>query len=273
MPELPEVETVRQQLLISPIIGKIVEEVQVLHLKMLLSPSLDDFQQNLQGQLLKEIHRRGKYLILRFNDFDLVIHLRMTGQFFIQNQKPESLQYIRAYLKLGEFYLLFHDTRKFGTWQLTCDYAHILKHLGPEPLSASFSLESFYEQLRLSVRPIKALLLDQSLIAGIGNIYADESLWLAQILPTRKGISLSKEESERLYHSIKKILTEAIKENGSSLGHGKGNFKGLEKIHGKYQNNFRVYQRTKSLCDRCDYPIQKMKLVQRGTHYCPNCQK
>lgn len=273
MPELPEVETVKNQLIEAHLIGQTILEAHFFWPNTLRGISPKTFSDQIVGQKIAAIVRRGKYLIIRFENHDLIIHLRMTGQFHIQKMLPPIFTHERVYLKLSDSYLFFHDVRKFGTWQLAKDYQKHLDHLGPEPLSTSFNISQWIAKLQGSKTPIKPKLLDQTCLVGIGNIYADESLWLSHIHPTRLAASLKKEEIALLYQAIVDTLQRAIQNNGSSLGSGKGNFKGLEKISGKYQFNFNVYQKTQKPCPRCQQPIQKIKFHGRSTHFCSFCQK
>ncbi len=273
MPELPEVETVKNQLLKANFLNKTISEAKFYWPKTLVSPSIKAFENAVIGQSIRSISRRAKYLIFSLQQHDLIIHLRMTGKFLITETKPTEITHERAFLKCGNIYLIFHDTRKFGTWQLILRSQNILGHLGTEPLSKEFSPLVLSSYLKKSKRPIKALLLDQTKIAGLGNIYVDESLWAAHISPTRQADSLSAAETKKLFKAIQMVLQKSIQKGGSSLGKGASNFKGVQGISGKYQTHFNVYQRDKLPCFTCNCVIKKIKLAQRGTHFCPRCQK
>lgn len=273
MPELPEVETIKNQLLDARLLNQVVEDAHFYWSNTLADPSIEDFKKIVIGQCIRDIVRRGKYLVFRLKNYDIVVHLRMTGQFHIRNEMPQAITHERAYLKIGSKYLIFHDVRKFGRWQLVKDYKTHLSHLGAEPLTAAFKLEDFLGKLKRSSRAIKPALLDQRLISGIGNIYADESLWQAKVLPTRSCETIKPKEVKQLFIAIKDVLKKAVKDNGSSLGSGKANFKGLDEIHGKYQYNFNVYQRHRLPCPNCQKPIDKIKFHQRSAHFCSSCQK
>ncbi|MCH9632655.1 MAG: Formamidopyrimidine-DNA glycosylase [Chlamydiae bacterium] len=273
MPELPEVETIKDQLLDANLLNQVIEDVHFYWRNTLANSSIEDFNQSVIGQCIHTILRRGKYLIFRLKQQDLIVHLRMSGQFSIKKQKPDGHTHERAYMKLAGKYLVFHDVRKFGRWQLVDDYKKHLAHLGVEPLSPTFKFKGFSEKLKKTSKAIKPALLDQRFIAGIGNIYADESLWQAFVHPKRSCQTIKPKEARQLFIAIKDVLKKAVKDNGSSLGSGQSNFKGLDEIHGKYQYNFNVYQRHRLPCLNCKKPIDKIKFHQRGTHFCSFCQK
>ena len=211
--------------------------------------------------------RRAKFIRIRTENHWILIHLRMSGDLRCE---PETAGELRTHDRLVFHFmdgmrLVFNDVRKFGRVWVTDDPDLVLSGLGVEPLDESFTAEWLAEKLAGQRRVIKTILLDQSVIAGIGNIYADESLFDAGILPTRPAGSLSPEESGRLRDSIRKVLAHAIEQNGSSFDWA---YKG-----GHFQNEFRVYRRTGEPCPVCGAPIERIVVGQRGTHFCPKCQR
>lgn len=273
MPELPEVETIKNQLLDYQIDNEIITSAHIFWPKTLSSMPIDEFKSKVIGQKIISITRRAKYLVFRLNKFDLIIHLRMTGQFSITETLPKTISHERAALGFNDRYLIFKDVRKFGRWQLVDDHHDHLKHIGLEPLSNLFNAKFLKSLLNKHQMAIKPLLLNQQKIAGIGNIYADESLWMSHIQPQRTANSLNDEEVESLRQNIQIVLKNAIQKKGSSLGSSNSNYRDVSGITGKFQNNFNVYGQEGKACKNCSCPIKKIKFAQRGTHFCPSCQK
>lgn len=268
MPELPEVESVVSSLKAASLIGKTLSSVEVICSK--IPRELAD----LTGHRIIGIERRGKYIHFLFSKaMHLIVHLRMTGQFLLKNTKESPAKHERVvfYFKEG-ITLAFHDTRRFATFDLTKDPTAIFAKLGPEPFD-SISPAEFFSSLSRRSRAIKASLLDQGIIAGIGNIYADEALWDAKIHPERPSSDLSKKESERLLKSVQKVLNKGIKNGGTSLGSGAPNFHHLNGQSGRNQNTLSAYGKEGEPCERCQHPIERTTVQQRGTHFCPICQK
>jgi len=208
------------------------------------------------------------------NRLFLLIHLRMSGQFSLvaAGRKRESHQHI--ILRLGDKReLRYRDTRKFGRWQLTPDPSKILATLGPEPLSRSFNHRELVLRLKAHHRQLKPFLLDQRMIAGLGNIYADEALWEARLHPRRLSSSLDERESLNLYKAIRCVLRRAIRNKGTSLGNGIGNYKRLNRKGGQNQNKLKISRHGDSLCPRCGIAIIRMLVGQRATYICAKCQK
>jgi formamidopyrimidine-DNA glycosylase len=211
------------------------------------------------------VGRRGKFVLISLSEDTLLIHLRMSGDLLVEDQRVAPAPHHRLMLDLeGGIRLSFNDTRKFGRVWLVSDPGTVLSSLGPEPLSPSFTAEDLYKLLHARVRQIKPLLLDQRFIAGIGNIYADEALHLARIHPLRVSNTLEYEEVERLWESMREVLQEGIRRNGASIDWV---YRG-----GDFQNYFRVYGRTGEPCPVCGTPIERIVVGQRSTHYCPECQ-
>jgi len=265
MPELPEVETIARKL--EPdLVGKMIKEADLRWSRTLATPSPKKFKELIKGQKIKAVTRRAKYFILRLSDFDLLIHLRMSGDLFVKNGTTEPEKHDRLVLKLsGNKLLAFNDTRKFGRVWLTANSQEVLGKLGPEPLSKEFTSQWLYTALKKKHRKLKPLLLDQTFLAGLGNIYTDEALYLAKLHPLRMSDSVTKKQAEALREAVRKVLKEGIKRNGASIDWV---YRG-----GEFQNYFRVYDREGKPCIVCGTRIQKLVVGQRGTHICPKCQR
>ena len=266
MPELPEVQTVVTDLK-SKIINQKIVQVQV------FCPKIFNFDQtNIINQTILDIWRRGKYIILKLEKGFLVIHLRMTGRLFAIAKKPNQLEqhakHLHVILELSDQFLLFQDQRKFGKIQFCHEIAWLDAKLGPEPLSADFTIK-YLSQICTSTRQIKALLLDQSQIAGLGNIYVDEVLWQVGVNPQIAACDLSAEKLNLLHGAIQSILQQAIDLQGTTfLSYA---FDGTKQ--GNFLAYLKVFKRAKQACLRCGTNIIKIKVAQRGTHICPACQK
>jgi formamidopyrimidine-DNA glycosylase len=275
MPELPEVETIsrilREGTPKSPsLIGKSIQGAEVLWQRSVATHSAADFDFTIRGQIIKDIGRRGKYLCLVLSQDVLIIHLRMSGDIWLESLDHDILSHYRLIMKLqnpddgSHFRFVFNDPRKFGRIWLTTDPKSILCDLGPEPLSDAFKADEFYQSLHKHHRQIKPLLMDQTFLAGLGNIYTDESLYQAKLHPLTPSDQITIGQAESLYASIRMVLSEGIQRNGSSIDWV---YRG-----GGYQNHFRVYQRTGEPCFTCGNPIERIIVGQRGTHFCPHCQ-
>ena len=278
MPELPEVETIRNQLK-TKIKAKRIKKVEVKLPKIIRDTSVIFLKKKITGSRIKDINRRAKLLIIHLsNNYSLIIHLKLSGQLvYYSDLKHKKEKYTHLIYYFSDNSCLCHnDLRQFGYVKLikTADLEKLFQKqgFGPEPLSKDFTLKKFKELL--NKRPnskIKPLLMDQSFIAGIGNIYAQEACWRAQILPTRLVKSLSEKEIKDLYQSLIKILKTAIKDKGTTAlddyyidAQGK---------RGKYVMKLKVYQRENKKCFRCGQKIKRINLGGRGTSYCPVCQK
>ena len=273
MPELPEVETIARSLR-PALVGATILEADLRWARTLASPSPRKFREQIQGQKILSVGRRAKFLNLQLSDFNLFFHLRMSGDLSLHEADYKAVKHDRLVLNLtpgpaptrrGEFRLVFNDTRKFGRVWLTDDPASVIGDLGPEPLSDEFTPRWLYDSLRARHRQIKPLLLDQTFLAGIGNIYADESLHMAKIHPLAASDSVSAKGAERLHDSIRAVLSEGIRRNGASIDWV---YRG-----GEFQNHFRVYGRAGEACTVCATKIQRLLIGQRSTHVCPHCQK
>ena len=266
MPELPEVETIRVAL--EPLLtGRRIERAEIFDYRLTLPEPPEAVAQQLEGERIAEVGRRGKYLLLRFESGRvLLVHLRMTGS--LRAGRLDDDPYRRALLGLDDgSFVAFRDIRRFGTWLLLDEadvQPYLAKRLSVDPFDRRFDLA------RLAGRraPVKAAILDQRAVAGLGNIYADEALWRAQIHPLRAAGSLEREELQRLKRGIRAALRMGIARQGATLS----DYADPNGRRGRMQHEFRVYGREGQPCDRCGTPIEKMRVGGRGTWYCPGCQ-
>jgi len=274
MPELPEVETVVRELRADGLIGRVITKARAFWKPMIAPLTPAAFAARLKGQRVQSIHRRAKYIVLTLSKDDtLLIHLRMTGQLNLDRQKAERESHQHVVLQLDDGReLRYRDTRKFGRWLLTHTPERILGRLGPEPLSDQFDQKAFISHLRTRRRQLKPLLLDQTFLAGIGNIYADEALWTARLHPGRIASTLSATEARRLHVAIRHVLRRGIRNKGTTLGSALSNFQRPGGKRGQNQAGLNVFRRTGLPCLRCSKPILRMIISQRSTHLCPNCQ-
>ncbi|MFA5043499.1 MAG: bifunctional DNA-formamidopyrimidine glycosylase/DNA-(apurinic or apyrimidinic site) lyase [Kiritimatiellia bacterium] len=274
MPELPEVETVVCELRAGGLVGRVIDQARVFWKPLIapLQPSV--FAARLKGRRVQSIRRRAKYIVLALSDGDtLLIHLRMTGQLSLAHARAPRDRHQHIVLRLDDGReLRYRDTRKFGRWRLTRAPEAILGRLGPEPLSEHFDLKEFVGRLCARRRQLKPLLLDQTFIAGIGNIYADEALWTARLHPGRVAATLSAAEARRLHGAIRHVLRRGIRNRGTTLGDGQSNFKRPGGKRGRNQEGLNVFRRTGRPCLRCGQPIRRIVIGQRATHLCSHCQ-
>ena len=272
MPELPEVETIRRDLL-PLVVGRTIAEGWVSpnapRLIQLLPP--EEFSRQIAGRRVEDIERRGKYLLFRLSDGLLWgVHLRMTGRLLHDLSACPETPYLRASFRLDDgAWLCFVDLRKFGTMWLVDDEALVTGRLGPEPLSNDFTPAYLYALLQRRSGPVKGVLLDQGAIAGIGNIYADEALFHAGIKPMRAANSLSKQRAARLHEAIRYALELALGDRGSSFR----DYLDASGREGGHHLKVRVFRRTAQPCYVCGTEIKRVKVAGRSTHYCPKCQR
>jgi formamidopyrimidine-DNA glycosylase len=267
LPELPEVETIKAQL--APRLeGRMLARVEILDPRLTRPIDLFEVAEELEGDVVVAVERRGKYLLLRFESgLALLVHLRMTGSFGFTPVSHE-----RAVVELDDgSRLAYRDVRRFGTW-LVLEDAELEPYLatknGPEPLGPRFTSRWLGTQLAQRRAPLKAVLLDQRVVAGLGNIYADEALWRARLSPLRPANSLSAAESTRLARAIRAALRTGIERQGSTLS----DYRAPDGAAGSMQEEFRVYGRDGEPCPRCRTTITKTRVGGRGTWYCPRCQ-
>jgi formamidopyrimidine-DNA glycosylase len=223
--------------------------------------------------VIKQVGRRAKYIVIQLQDCNLMIHLRMSGDLLVKESKIKPETHDRLILTLtpghspngrGESKLVFNDARKFGRVWLTGTPEEILGKLGPEPFGDEFTPKWLHENLHRHHRQLKPLLLDQTFLAGLGNIYTDEALHMAKLHPLRASDSVNAKQAEGLWNAIREVLQEGIRTNGASIDWV---YRG-----GEYQNHFRVYDRTGEACPVCGTKIKKLVVGQRGTHICSKCQ-
>ncbi len=270
MPELPEVETIRRDL--EPcLVGR-----RILRTWCSEGPRYGDIQ-DAAGLTVRALRRRGKYLLADLADGEgrtvreLIIHLGMSGRLFMAASRPDS-PHLRAVIELdGPEHLYFDDMRKFGQLCVVRpgDYAALetLARMGPEPLSADFDAAEFYQALAASRAPVKAVLLGQRVVAGVGNIYADEALFLAGIHPGSRRVS--RPQAQRLHAAVRQVLAEAIANRGTSFSlYRDGHFR-----PGNHYRELKVYGRENQPCPRCQTALCKTRIAGRGTHFCPVCQQ
>ena len=270
MPELPEVETVIRDLESAGVPGATIAAAQVLWSKTVATPEIPLFCKEMAGKTICAITRRAKWLVWTLSSgYTLFIHLRMTGRFSFT-----SGPHARLILTLNDGRkLYFHDPRKFGRWALVHDAAAFTRKLGPEPLDKTFGEADFLCRLHAKKRQSKPLLLDQSFLAGLGNIYVDEALFEAQLHPQMLAHKVSKQKAAALLKAIRHVLWKGITAQGTSLGQGKSNFYRLDGSQGSHQETMQVFRRTGLPCPRCGAPIKRILVGQRSTHFCPKCQK
>lgn len=274
MPELPEVETVRQTLL-QLVKNKTIANVSVYWGNIIKRPlDPEEFIRQLKGQTIHDIDRKGKFMIFQMSDVSLVSHLRMEGKFGVYDatiEKPKHTHVIFHFTDGTE--LRYNDVRKFGTMHIFSQGEEVkekpLSQLGPDPFDEAFTVEYFYKKLQKTSRNIKAVLLDQTVVAGLGNIYVDEALYLARIHPERIANTLTKEEAALLRESSITIILTAIDQGGTTIR----SYLNSQGEIGMFQQELKVYGKQASDCQTCGEEIIKMKVSGRGTHICPQCQK
>lgn len=272
MPELPEVETVRKGL-VQLVKGKEISNVIVDWGRIIESPEVDEFIHTLVGQTILDVDRRGKFLIFKLSHHDMISHLRMEGKFEYHSQTDEIQKHTHVRFQFTDgTELRYLDVRKFGRLSLEEkdhgeDYKGI-KKLGPEPILPDFDLEVFKQQLKKKHRAIKPLLLDQTLVTGLGNIYVDEALYQSCIHPEQIASKLTDNEVETLHQSIIDVLATAVEAGGTTIR----TYKNALGDAGNFQVYLSAYGKQGEPCKRCGHTIEKIKVAQRGTHFCPVCQ-
>ena len=274
MPELPEVETVRSSL--EPaLVGRRFDAVEIRDPRVTRPVDPTEVAAELTGERVAAVGRRGKYLIVRFESgLALLIHLRMTGNLaHAHNGTGDAASHVRAVVRLDDGSdVVYRDVRRFGTWLVlrageVDDY--LATRLGLEPLGAGFTARDLARRLAGRRAPVKAALLDQRTLAGVGNIYADEALWRARIDPRRPAGELGGGEIRALHRGIRRALEAGIARQGATLR----NYRTPDGGSGRMQHEFKVYGRTGEPCPRCKTPIEKTRLGGRGTCFCPGCQR
>ncbi len=283
MPELPEVETIIRDLTVH-LVNKTIKQVSVIYPGSINQKPVK-FIAHLEGQKIKNLSRRGKNIILQLTTDYLVIHLKMTGQLvwrggqttlagghpIINVGQELPNKFTRVILKFAAGTLYFNDVRKFGWVRImtALELELYLQRLGVEPLGIDFTKDYLQTALAAKRIAIKAALLDQSKIAGLGNIYVDEALWASGIAPTRPANSLSKPELKKLQQAIVAVLNLSISQRGTSFN----NYRDGNGEAGNNMKFLKVYGRANEACPKCRRPLKKFRLAGRGTHWCDHCQK
>lgn len=268
MPELPEVETIKNELS-RWVVGHSFTEATILDAKLVPDGAIEEIRLGLIGQMIERLERRGKYLIFRLsNGKSLIIHLRMTGVLLLDPQTTD--RYARAIFRLSNNRrLVFSDRRRLGVMRLAENADAITGKLGPEPLEDDFTPDVLKQRLRKHHVPIKAALINQAVVAGIGNMYADEALFAARIHPLREADTLSSQEVETLFHCIQTVLREAIENQGASVDA----YLRPDGKQGTAHFYFKVAHRKGEPCPACGTSIERIEVVgKRGTYFCPSCQ-
>jgi formamidopyrimidine-DNA glycosylase len=274
MPEAPEVQTVLSTLERN-IKGLRIEDAEILYPRLIDTPDDQSFCQLLKGQSFQKFYRIGKYLGFELDDYDLIVHLRMEGKFYLMRQYPQNRKHIHAIFRLSDQSLLcYEDTRKFGRMYLydkTADKSSLpcLKNVGLDVLDPNVTGEYFYRSIHTRKTSIKAVLLDQSILAGIGNIYADEILFRSGLDPRSRAYRISKKDADSIVYFAKKIITGAMKAGGTTIR----SYTSSLGVTGRFQLQLRVHGKEDEVCPECGHIIIKTRVAQRGTYLCRNCQK
>ncbi len=272
MPEIAEVETVRNTLK-KQILNRKIKDVKILYSKMIES-NLDEFIKNLVGNEFIDIKRRGKWLIFELHDFYLLSHLRMEGKYFLKSSKDPLEKHEHVVITFDDNQdLRYHDTRKFGRMNLVkkddLEKVEALKKQGAEPNSKELTKEYLFALLKSRKLPIKSLLLDQTIISGLGNIYANEVLFKAGINPLKSGCNITLEECQKIITATNEIIKEAISMGGTTIK----SYTSSLGVTGRFQQKLMVHKKENDPCLKCHQPIKKIKINGRSTYYCENCQK
>jgi formamidopyrimidine-DNA glycosylase len=272
MPELPEVETVRRRL--EPVlVGRRFDRVEILDPRLTRPEDPVEVAAELTGERVEAVDRRGKYVVVRFESGRaLLVHLRMTGTLLHVDEVPEKDPHRRAVVRLDDgSEVIYRDVRRFGTWLLSEPgeaQPYLAARLGGEPLAQAFTAKRLGEALAGRRAPVKAAILDQRRLAGVGNIYADEALWRARIHPLRPAGELDEDELRALHRGIRAALKAGIERQGATLR----DYRTPDGGSGRMQHEFKVYGREGEPCERCGRPIEKIRAAGRGTWFCPKCQ-
>jgi len=274
MPELPEVQTVIADLIESELIGCKLTGIDVHDARIVTEPAPAQFRRRLLGKNITNIHRRGKYIIFDLTGkLHLLIHLRMSGHLYLvpKTSLRQAHDHIILHLDDGRK-LRYHDPRKFGRFFLVDHPQKIVGKLGPEPLSDSFTGKKLTQMISTRKRMLKPLLLDQTFIAGLGNIYTDEALWRAHLHPCRNSATLADIDIKRLYRAIRLVLRSGIKNKGTTLGGGETGFNSSTGKQGDNRSKLKVFRRVNLPCPHCRTIIRRIVVGQRSTFFCEKCQ-
>ncbi|MEC5421964.1 DNA-formamidopyrimidine glycosylase [Virgibacillus sp. C22-A2] len=274
MPELPEVETIKNTLK-HYVINKTIKEVSVYWPNIIKHPDdAEQFKLILPGQTIRDITRKGKFLLFQLDDYVLISHLRMEGKYSVHKTIEPIKKHTHVVFAFTDGQeLRYNDVRKFGTMHVYTKGDEMsqkpLSQLGPDPFDEGFTFDYFYQKLKKTERVIKTALLDQTIVAGLGNIYVDETLFRANVHPLKRSSKLNKKEIRSIQCQAIETLEEAVKQGGTTIRsyvNGQGEM-------GMFQQNLFVYGQENKPCKKCGKPITKMKIGGRGTHVCKTCQK
>ena len=273
MPEKPEVITVAKKLE-SKLFNKRILDVDIFYNNVIEYPSVNEFKKNIKNQQIHEITTRGKWIVITLDDYYLLVHLRMEGKFFYRTKEDEKNKHEHVFFNLDDgTQLRYADVRKFGKMMLIeKDKLYSMKpytELGLEPWDKNLTSNYLKDKYNKKTLPIKSVLLDQSIITGIGNIYADEILFLSKINPLTKARDLTDKNRKDIITNTIKVLDEAIEKGGTTIR----SYTSEEGVTGLFQNDLFVHQREKDPCRICGSQIVKIKIGGRGTYFCPKCQK
>ena len=274
MPELPEVQTIVDDLIRAGLVGRTIIDCRVGWPRTVAGRSADSFRRETRGRCLAALARRGKYIRVDLSGgFCLLIHLRMSGRLVLADRGAAVAKHEHVHLVLDDGReLRFYDPRKFGRIWLAADPETILGALGPEPLADDFTAAALARRLDGRRRALKPLLLDQAVVAGLGNIYVDETLWEARLHPLRRAAELTSAEVRALHRAMRRVLRRGLANGGTSLGHGQANFSATTRGAGQNRHALKVFRRTGESCPRCGTPVARLIVGQRSTHICPVCQ-
>ena len=273
MPELPEVETVVRDLRRAGLAGRRILNARVFWPRTIAAPAAARFPRAIRGLEIRALARRAKFVVLTLSGgWTLLIHLRMSGHLDVLPPGTRPRRHDRVILSLDNGRQMhFEDTRKFGRIWLVREPAQVLGKLGPEPLELAAA--DFRRGLAARTRRLKPLLLDQTFLAGVGNIYSDEALWTAQLHPRRRSDTLTAAQAAELLAAIQDVLRRGIRNLGTTLGGGKTHFVLPRGERGRNQEQLNAYGQTGAPCPRCGTPIRRILVGQRSTHLCPACQR
>ena len=287
MPELPEVETIVRDLKKNGLEGRVIKDVKVLWPRTAATSPPGIFREKLIGKKITGLSRRAKFIVIQLNQGQvrngpedlslsqawLLVHLRMTGRLDLFPSADAVDPYVRMSVLLDDGReLRFKDIRKFGRWYFYEKEPPQFSTLGPEPLSPEFTLAAFLRRVRPHSRRLKPLLLDQTVVAGLGNIYVDESLWEARLHPLSRPDRLKEDRLQALHQAIIKVLQTGVRNAGTTLGTNELNYYSVGKRRGRNQDALKVFRRTGEPCPACSSKIVRIVVGQRSTHLCPKCQ-
>lgn len=275
MPELPEVSTVVK--VIRPkIINKIIKNSEIFSDKIIKTESVNNFKNLVKDQKINNVFNKAKYIVIELDDYVIISHLRMTGKWVVEQPNNYSYKqsWLRAEILLDDNMMFrFYDARGFGTLDIYNKNNYLveskLNKLGPIPMNGQTTVDYLYSKTKNSNKAIKTLLLDQNIIAGLGNIYVNEVLFLSKILPDKASKLLSKEQIKDIIHNADQVLKKAIQMNGTTIN----DFESLPGVKGQYQIELKVHLQNNKNCQVCGSKILKIQVNQRGTYYCSKCQK